>query len=431
MRNCILFLILFLAISDASALAIHGESLKEYIMFEPGLERTYTYKFVNNDGSVGDYGKNIKKIQGGNLFEYFEVTPQQFTDVMPGEAREFTITIKLPDSLPDAGENIYAVGIEQTASEGGMISARAAVGIKYTIFVLFPYRYIEWDLMTRNLNVDQKSDITVNLRNLGVPDVSSITGHVEIIGPDETVMKTLEIQRFSLASKAEKSISVTFDSTGMPAGAYTAVATIDWDGNTSVKESGFRIGEKNVFIHNFTDTFFPGAINKLLVDVESGWNTPIDNTYADIEVFDDGQRISSFRSLPTRLSPWERKDIEGYFDTTGLNKTSYRMKVILRYDGSETISEKQITMTEESKAELMTEMPGFIANTTFIVILGFAVLIALVGVFALLHMNKKEHHEDVDKMMSKLSEKYTKKELEQMLKERGWSEEQIRKVLRK
>jgi len=72
---------------------------------------------------------------------------------------------------------------------------------------------------------------------------------------------------------------------------------------------------------------------KFYVDVESGWNDNIDAVSAEIIFFEDENEKISFKTSAENLIPWERKTLEGFFDTTSFEAKKYSGNLTVSYFG--------------------------------------------------------------------------------------------------
>ncbi|MEM4397280.1 MAG: hypothetical protein QW757_01485 [Candidatus Woesearchaeota archaeon] len=252
-------------------------------------------------------------------------------------------------------------------------------------------------------------------------------------------IKTNEI--YTLKSKEEKFINASFNSNGLLAGNYYAIAYLNYDGNISNKTYEFVIGQKNVKILNFTKKIEYKRINKFEIEVKSEWNNKIDKAYAVIDIFskDKKTKITSFRSYDTSLERLEEKKLESYFDATNIEKGKYIAVVNLFYDGSSTTLEDFVTIDENINQNIVSEIPGkisfktMIQNITLINVLIFLLIIFVLlslylGFTILVSKNKNEKNEkDIESNRNaELKENLEKKE--EVFYLNDFDEETIKKI---
>ncbi|MBN1502503.1 hypothetical protein JW930_03085 [Candidatus Woesearchaeota archaeon] len=433
-----LFMVILLNYS-AHALLVSGEKMKVEFQFTPNDRKEFSYYFLNNDYHTSDYVIIAETHKGADLTKYFTIEPDTFKSIHVGEHREFKIKVNLPEKIEVPGLNEVRVWVKGTPSEGtsGMV-ALPVVGVRFMISVLFPYKYLEWGLNIGNMNIDEKQNVVLTLRNLGEPTIESIYGKIEIINleTNETVRSMTTNTINNLISWQESQVSATFNSNGLRAGNYRAIATLYWDENSSRQEREFRIGQLEVFIRDFTKIFQKDAINRMMINVESGWNTLIEKLYADIEVFDsEGNQRKKFRSFDKDLGAWKTESLEAYFDTTGLNVSNYSIKVTLVYEGATTVKEGVIEIVDQANVETVDKIPrksffsmSLINSTSLLVIV--LIIFVIINLILLLRKRKKDIDPEVVENIRKVLEKHSDTEVEQMLIKKGWQKDTIKEIIR-
>ena len=117
------------------------------------------------------------------------------------------------------------------------------------------------------MNVDEKTNFTIDIENMGKPTVQSTYADIVIFNKDTN--QSIKAIRTNTATNIQSwdkvRLAAMFDSVNLNPGDYRAVATLNFDGNTETKEAPFRIGSKNVNILNFTKVFEIYAINKFYI----------------------------------------------------------------------------------------------------------------------------------------------------------------------
>ncbi|MBU0758411.1 MAG: hypothetical protein KKF44_10160 [Nanoarchaeota archaeon] len=446
------FIILFsfailLSANHAYGVSIYGIEFLNNILYEPGQTLEYSYSFGNNDGVAGDYEIVMK----GDLSEYFEISQTEFLNVQPMERKNFKIKIRLPDSAPQRGLSQVLVGVQQRPPENlGGIAVRTRSNIHFLIFFPYEFKYVDWSIKAENMNVNETQEMTFTVQNLGEPTIDRIYSDIDIINQDNLVVETVRsgiIQ--NLISRQKLTEKAYFNSEGFLPGDYTARFTLHWDSNISTQERTIKIGKKNVEITGFTDLFKRDAINSMGISIKSGWNTRIDNVYANVEIFDteDSTVKARFQSLPSSLSPWAEQGLQAYFDTTGLEKNSYKAIITLYYDGSKTIKEGHVTIEDTVPGAVIVESPAaeggyflqLLRNNVLTTILVILVLANII-LFGAVLISKKKHDMDEDnplihpktiKEIKKYKQHHSIDDIHAMLKKKGWSEEHIKYIMKK
>jgi hypothetical protein len=440
-----LILLFLLLLPEALGLAISGQSMKIVITHEPGYVREDTFYITNREGYTSTYDI-FPTIDTGTISpEYFKVIPNRIEGVKDSESRSFKVRVELPEVIESPGYNEVLVKAKIDLSSEGGIRAVPSVAIKYIIFVLYPTKYFEWTLATPNLNVNESKDFTVSVRNLGRPTLDNSKASIEIFDSNDVLITTLDTQAGSDTKSWETAeLKARFNSFGLKSGDYKAVATLETDGNISTKENIFRIGTKNVLLHDFTKLFEHESINKMDISIESAWNSELKEIQADIEVYDleSGNILKKFKSFPSTLQPWETRNLEAYFDTRGLEKKDYRAVVILHYEGLTTAKEQTITIGENINAVVVEEIPGAITfktlagmmtpmNLLMLLILIFLVVNVVLVAGILKKKTKKDVlvDEAVVRQVLHLISQYKDEYIQELMIKKGWKEEQVRIIL--
>ncbi len=437
-------LIIFILLSTTVfGLSISGSKLIIEEDFQPGLVLENSFMVKNGENYVADYFIVNDPLKGADLTPYLTFEPSRLENVQPGEERWFTVKLELPESLDTPGEteNWVAVRIDSTAS--GAIRAMPSVAIRYIIFVLYPYKYLEWSLHQPNMNIDEKIDLGVTVENLGEPTINSAYAEFVItnLGTEEIVTTLRSQTETNILPRETRGLKTKFDTTGLKPGNYKTVASLYWDGEISEKEQEFKIGTKDVKVINFTRLFEYESINKFDIIVESAWNTKIEDLYADIEIHDlEDNKLKDFKSVNIELEPWENKVLEAYFDTTGLKKQEYMAVINLKYEGSTKQSEGVIKIDENINSNVVDEIPGKFKIIDYLTTMNALILLLVVFVilnFVLVfgYMKKKHKREktvdpSVVEHVKKLKEKYSDEYIKDMMTKKGWAPDKISYILK-
>ncbi|MEM2131542.1 MAG: hypothetical protein QXR96_03390, partial [Candidatus Woesearchaeota archaeon] len=326
-------------------------------------------------------------------------------------------------------------------------------------YVLYPWKYLEWHISLKPINLNEIQDFSIKVKNLGEPTINKIYADLNIYNYDNSLIKKLKTNEiYNLKSKEEKFINASFDSTGLLAGNYYAIAYLNYDGNISNKTYEFVIGQKNVKIINFTRKIEYNRINKFEIEVKSEWNNKIEKAYAVIDIFSlDKKKILSFRSYDTILERLEEKKLESYFDATNIEKGKYIAVVNLFYDDLTSTLEDFIIIDENINQNVVNEIPGkfsfntIIENITLINVLIFLLIIFILlslylGFTILISKNKKENKtenknsnneveeqktldydfdEETIKKIKDLQKLFSDSEIKEKLINKGWNPKKV------
>jgi hypothetical protein len=388
MKNipCLTFTFVLLAISFlhgvfAVGIGDYTGGLNYVIDFQSGLKRTFSYFIVANAPTVMDY----EVIAEGDLAQYFTFSSNIFKDVWPGQTRRFTATLNLPEEKPSPGLHETHVCVTESQSRGGggiVVRTRACSIIN--VRVLYSEKYLKiGEFNVPNIDVGDILNINIGVKSWTESDIDTIKAGIDIFGPSEKgfdrKIATLTTDEKPLASNEEAILHASLDTKNLESGEYKAFATVYYDGNEANASTNFRVGILAVKVINYTNKFIRNKVNRFNVDIESRWNSRIEEVYADVKIENETLRTPSII-----LKPWETATLQTYWDTTNRKAQEYEGKLILHFAGNSTeqdIKVKVLVNPEEIRKLLIN-----VAVTILIV-----VLIISVVIMALKKQAAKEH----------------------------------------
>ena len=316
------------------------EDIRE-INFEPNLEKEITFVALNRGLEYIPYVE-------GDLAKYTSLSEPEIID---DQMSTFVLTIKFPEMIEERGTHIIYIGVAQKNPETGGFGI--SMNVRRGINIKVPYvgKYITLGLSTPNANIGETIKIEASASNLGEEDVMKAKADFNILDSDNNSIKTLYTSEKPILSKLSAEFTAYFNTSGHKAGNYRVIATLNWDGNQSLAENSFKIGSLNVAVINYTREIKKGVINRFDIITESGWNSPVDNLYAEVKAT-DGIISESFRTPSYYLDPWARINLTGYLDATRMESKEYDAEITLYYSGITTVEKGKIRLTEEKKSAI-------------------------------------------------------------------------------
>lgn len=315
--------ILSLKIISAGGVGITPVYYKEF--FEPGLEKEYTFHSFNTDKTRG-----VSLYVKGDLAKYVNLS----TNYIQGSG-DFVVKIKLPEKIEKPGVHKISIGaIEATEKlSGSNIGGIAAIQGRIDILVPYPGKYSESKFKISNINQGEESPYEIEIYNLGT-DPLKVQSKIEIFSPNTTEpLLTEKIPETSMKPKETYRVTGALDTKDFLPGDYDALATISWGEKQTLHNQTLRIGEFLVEIMDYDYKFYKGKINPFTIKVQNKWNAKIPEVFASVSISDNGKVLKEFKTVSTTTSPWETKNITGYFDTTGLEAKRYTARIVLSYGG--------------------------------------------------------------------------------------------------
>lgn len=345
------------------------------INFEPNLKTEFGFYICG--------ANKIRSYIDGELTEYATIIDND----QDGGCRNILIKMEFPEKIEKPGRHKLLVGALQLldSSRGG-VAGRGAIQAPVLIHVPYPGSYVEIRFVAPNVNVGEDVPFSIFVNNLGTDNINSVRGVIEIFD-DNGKIKTLNTNELSLETKKGGELYVDMSTSGMKAGAYRALATVYYDGKVISKEKKFNIGSLHVAINNHTTILEQGTINKFDIDVESRWNNELNDVYAEITIDEETVKTPNFK-----LTPWQKKKVTAYYDTSGMLLGDYDVEINLFYEDELTNAKgtvrvvEALVLPEEPKQEEPISINFDITPTT--ILIAIIVLLILVDIVWLVMRRK-------------------------------------------
>ncbi len=341
--------------------------------FKPGLERTFEYSVFG-----GNPNFELEVYAAGELAEYVKLDK----DTLSAGGGKFLVTIKLPEYIEKPGKNRIYIGAREKFDEelaGGTVGTSVTIQAVIVIYVPYPGKYLEISLKSNNVNVGEPVNFELNIISRGDEDVN-MTPQIEITSSNKTI-ENLYFRNRELKSQESITLKKALDTTNYNPGTYNAIAIVDY-GKIASAESSFKIGDLFINIVNYTRQIFIGEIKRFDIEIESGWNDNIDGVYAEVFIFNGSERFIDFKTSSTSLTPWERKTITGFFDTSNFLEGFYDANITLIYYGKDIGK----TSTELVEIEFIKEAKKI---TMWLIIAGILLVLIIIGFIIKKYLFKK------------------------------------------
>ena len=149
------------------------------------------------------------------------------------------------------------------------------------------------------------------------------------------------------------------DGNELKPGKYLAKAILTYSSSketkTLTKEVEVVVGTLLVNIADHSKEVLSESVSEITVDVESVWNDPIENVFAELIITKDGSNIATVKTPSEKINGFEKKTLKGYWNTKGLATGEYDMKIIVHYGGKTTEKDVKINIVEEVTGEAVVE----------------------------------------------------------------------------
>ena len=360
------FLIIILCHSTSAIVGVSPAS--HTIDFEPNLEQDFSFGFIFDEGVKSEL------YVGGDLAEYVTLNKKSLTG---GEG--VIATLKLPSEIEVPGVHTIAIGARQIPPEGQGIGLVGDVRGLIRVKVPYPGKYAEIEFRTMDANAGEPVDFTVTVHNLGKENINAHT-IINIAESEGEYVETLDLGSKFIETKTAVLFFRQLNTSNYKPGDYNATAIVSYDGQTAEAERVFRLGELYVEISNTTEEVERNKINRFDIQVESFWNDPIQNAFAEVRIVN---HTISFSTPSVNINPWSRKILTGYFDTTPIGAEEFQAEITLHYEGETT---KKI-VDVKFKKEIDYMLYAIIAGSAVLVVI---IIAALVIIIILLKRGKNE-----------------------------------------
>ena len=322
MKKVIVFsLLCIVIISNVSAITISPAIIEGN--FEPGLETTLEFYVDSN------LDRNLELYVDGDLAEYVNLNKNSVY-----KAGSFKAHIKLPDKIDIPGKKRIYIGAREVIDDEvrGAIAVVAAVQAVVVIHVPYPGKYIETRVFSNNANIGEPIEFGLDITSRGDEQVT-VQPRIEIYSESNQLLDTLYFQERDMDKDDKLKLEKIWDTEGYNAGNYRAESIVDYNGKQSISETNFKLGELTISITNYTEDVEIAGMQPFVIEVESGWNNQIDGVYADVTISNRTNKIADFTTTPTSLTPWQKKEIVGYFNSSKAQKGEYTAKMNVYYFG--------------------------------------------------------------------------------------------------
>lgn len=359
MKRWLLVLGIILLLSGTASAALGITPAKTEFNFVPGAEHEITYRVLSDKPD-----QEIEIYVEGDLAKYATVSKE----VVFG-ADSFVFKLKFPSEADVPGPHQILVGAREVPSEDQFIGVAVNIRALVKVFIPYPGRYIEVGLTIPNGNTGDEIPIEAHAINRGKESLT-ISPMIDFKDSNGEVIETMSFSEVTLDTGQDRFFRKFLNTEGFSSGDYVATAVFDYGEITSVNKS-FRIGSLFVNVTNITDKLPKKGIQKFYVDVESLWNDPLDEVYADVNVSNDAGSIL-FRTPSVSLEGWSKKTLEGFLDTKDL-EGNYDVSVALKYAGKTSFAFGSLIVFEPTNWVII----GGIAGAVMLIIIILIVLIII------------------------------------------------------
>jgi len=390
MKQTIYLIVAAILTANALGLGIAPASID----IDHGTESIEKMLIINNE----DKDIDVVLYAQGELAEYLEVS-DAIIHLTPGQDTvPFKLKVKSPLLSTPGKHEIELVAMEvprKEANQGTMIVTRQAVISKVNIVVPYPGKYAEGTLHIPDPVSGEPINFVIKLRNLGRNPIDEASARIELYSPTNDLIATLESDRKPVKPKEMRELVARYHN-ALNTGKYYVKAFVNYDGEEFMLEEVFEIGNLLINIDNiYVKNFRIGEIAKFDIIVESKWNEPIPDVFADMEIRDKfGQVEAMYKTTETDVPAYSKEFLEAYWDTRDASVGKYNAKITLHFLGNNL--EKSITLNvredsidiDHTPTARLIDQPQSQGNSTILVLVVISIVFNI-AIFALLARRKK------------------------------------------
>jgi hypothetical protein len=322
----------FFSMKSASAVGITGSN--DFMIFQPYLNKTYSYIVVSNTDKTMDHAIGVN----GDLMPYAHLSTEVLKDIPINGQGSFTMNLTLPESLEPGLHTLTLCAVEASTrgpggEDGSSIGTRAAVCLIIRVLSLYPEKLAEFDFYAPDIGSGAIEEFMLDVSSLSQQDML-IKGQVDVYtNTSGSLVKlvTLSTDEKMLKSGGNEKLIAYLDTKNFEIGEYIAKGTLYYDDKAPIKEQKFRIGDLAMGVVNFSNSAYTNRVNELKIFANSKWNSDIKGVYAEMTLTrGDFKRVIS--SPAETFYPWEVKPLTLFLDTKGMPAGDYNVGVNLYYN---------------------------------------------------------------------------------------------------
>jgi hypothetical protein len=391
---CMFFLV-FVILFSQNVDALGVAPARKLIDFESNLEERVDLKIVNSGGE----DMKVFIYAEGEMAEYVELSNYELDFSADEESKTISYELNLPSDLDTPGKHMANIVIREVPNSQGSggSSLGASVAVVHQVIISKPYpgKYATVELRILDSQSTDRVDFVASVHSLGTQKIVNAKAIIDIFGPTNEKITTLETNLDSIDPGARRGLSAVWME-NINQGKYFAKVTLTYDGEVAFDERIFEVGKLSIEVVDITVKDFKlGGIAKFNIVVENSWADPIEDVYVELVISEDGEEIGRFKSASEDIMALSKGELTAFWDSAGVEEGEYDAKIILYY-GNEQIEKdiKAVISLNSIKFDLfgggavVADVGG--VNKSNLIIIALIVLIIInVGWFVYFKKRKK------------------------------------------
>ncbi|MEK6894131.1 MAG: hypothetical protein AABX10_01580 [Nanoarchaeota archaeon] len=339
--NKLLFVLFLFFASVNIATAFGITPAQKVVDYSPGTEYTSSFDIINSENKR----VNLVILPEGELSQGVALS-QYYVTLMP-ETKSVTIkySVRIPSGLSPGPHYVDIVITEVPDTSTGTTFVGSIVGIitKVLVDVPYPGKYAE-SALSVSTTKEGKIAFIMPFVSKGKLNIARARAVIDIYTPLNEKVVSISTQEIEVLSGERKELAVEWDASSAPSGRYRAYATILYDESILNLESEFSVGKDTLEIKSVeVNDFSLGEIAKFEFLLENSLNSPVDDAYINMQVFnEEGEIMAEFKSANYRIDAFSSKLMVAFWDTEGVGTGNYDAKAFINF-GQNSI-QKELTL---------------------------------------------------------------------------------------
>jgi hypothetical protein len=328
------------------------------MIFEGGVEREVVIKVINSNGKEMQASIGVE----GDMKEYIEMSEDSISFAEGEKEKKISYKIRFPSEIPEPGDHITRVIIrevpKEVESKGTGIMVVSAVGHILKVNVPYTGKYARAKLFVPKFRLKQENNFAIEVTNLGTETID-VKALLDIYGPDGEEVANLESGEATIESKDKEILIVKWTPEHM--GEFMVKVRVRYNDHSARDEKYVTVGELFVDVESITvGSFVLGGIAKFDILLRSEWNREIKDLFARMIIRDvRNETVGDFKTPTVEIEAFERKILNAYWDTEGVERGAYDAAIKIYYEGKTTERKLRTYVTLEN---IETEIIGITAR---------------------------------------------------------------------
>ena len=377
MHKCWPLAVFFLLALFSSVTAVGIAPASMTLTLQPGTQQSLTYYAYTS----GDREVEVEAYVEATILQNVKILQSpKFTVPPNGVLKPFTVTFTTPRNLPAGNYDVYVGVREATNSVAEGLTARVASQSVLHIENPNGSARLVMSMAAANISMaGQPAYFYIKAENPTPSAIGPVSGELVISNSGNNEVYRTPLQSISKIQPGG-SARITGTWSGTKVGRYTAVATVNYAGQTDSAAAEMQVGRQSVEILRINVTQKENIV-LISTEVKNTWAEPM-NVSAEVMGYYKGDLIGQGTSSTVKLAPEETAVLDTSVDIKEWRAEELDFDVLVLYDGHTT----QQSVTAEgyfpeqyqapplgaflgSKADLKTKSAYIIAVLLIIIVL--------------------------------------------------------------